>query len=107
MRIGNDGNIISLHGEENKLHANAAVQRYVHTYTIVCSYTDVFATIQFPFTLTSRLITLYSTTTTHVHRLLTCSQGILVEVPQLLSFVCDRCINTVGSSCDMRNNIKV
>ena len=45
VQIGDDGNMISLHGEENKLHARAAVQRYEYTSTIDCSYTDLFAAI--------------------------------------------------------------
>ena len=47
VQIGDDGNMISLHGEENKLHARAAVQRYEYTSTIDCSYTDVFAAFSF------------------------------------------------------------
>ena len=47
VQIGDDGNMISLHGEENKLHAHAAVQRYEYTSTIGCSYTDVFAASSF------------------------------------------------------------
>ena len=55
VQVGDDGNIISLHGEEDKLHAYAAIQRYVLTYAIDHDYTDVLATIQFPCTLTSRV----------------------------------------------------